>query len=269
MSRVHSRRRLMQALLAGGLALQAAPLLASESEEEAYGEAWWEAYLSGKEARVVRHPNRDAEAALQAIAAPLCRVSTRRNLHWRVGLLKVEPRNVNAFAVGAGVFFVHDALLAHCTSEADLAAVIGHEVGHIEHRHIIKRMFARQFLQRHGIDPNAGVAELAHALRNGMHAIVADEVIYRSYERQWEYQADAFAVRSLEATGYDPAQAVVMFQTLQKRHSGKADINTCIANTHPQYSDRIGRIRALARGYGARPRKADSVNFRRLMQILG
>ena len=194
MTRAHSRRQLIGSLLAGGVALQAAPLWASEAEEASYAEAWWEAYLAGKQG-VVRHPDRAAEAALQAIAAPLCRVSTRRNLEWRVGLLKVDPRNVNAFAVGSGVFFVHDALLSWCTSETDLAAVIGHEIGHIEHRHIIKRMFATQFLQRHvndtpwahldiaGTGMGSPNSEINRSWGSGWGVRLLDQLVSDHYER--------------------------------------------------------------------------------------
>lgn len=70
--------------------------------------------------RLPRHPNAAAERALQEIAAPLSRVSTRKDLEWRIGLLKVMPQNINAFTCGGGIIFVHDALIAFCSNETEL-----------------------------------------------------------------------------------------------------------------------------------------------------
>jgi predicted Zn-dependent protease len=112
------------------------------------------------------------------------------------------------------------------------------------------------------------IGKLAQALRNRMHEIVADEAIYRSYQRHQEYEADAAAVRALYATGYDPSQAADVFEELRKLHRGRADVSLCIASTHPQFDDRIKRIHALASGHGRRPRKPDSSDFRRLMEAM-
>lgn len=259
-----TRRRLLEAALATPAMLYGGAIWASVDAEREIADKWWAVYMSGKHPKLPRHGNAEAERALQAIAAPLCRVSTRRDLEWRVGLLKVPPRDINAFTCGGGVMFVHDALIAFCSNETELATVIGHEIGHIEHRHSIKRMYAEAVLKRHGIDPNIDNRVFRQALEHGMHELVADRIVYRSYTRLWEYQADAFALRALHAGGYDPSQAHTFFEKLLALYPGRHDINTCLVNTHPENQDRISRMKALARGYARTPPRRDSAMFRDL-----
>ncbi|MEJ0040437.1 MAG: M48 family metallopeptidase [Gammaproteobacteria bacterium] len=264
-----TRRRLLQAALASPMALYGRALWASSDDEQLFADQYWDVYLAGKDEKVPRHPNTDAERALQAIALPLCRVSTRSNLHWRVGLLKVDPRNINAFTCGGGVIFVHDSLISVCDNETDLAAVIGHEIGHNEYRHAIKRLYAAQVLAKYNIDAQWDDRQFRAALEHNMHELVADKIIYRSYTRLWEYQADAFAVRALEGGGYDPGQAAHMFQKLLGVFPDHGDIDTCLASTHPQFADRVARLQALARGYARVPARKDSAAFRTLVQLVG
>ncbi len=264
-----TRRRLLQAALASPLALYNGALWASSDDEQIMADRYWQVYLSGKHPQLPRHPNTDAERALQEIALPLCRVSTRTNLHWRVGLLKVDPRLINAFTYGGGIVFVHDALVAVCDSESDLAAVIGHEIGHNEYRHAIKRMYAEQVLAKYNIDAQWDDDKFRAALEHNLHELVADKIIYRSYTRLWEYQADAFAVRALEGAGYDPGQAPHMFQKLVQMYPDNHDIDTCLVNTHPLFADRIARLQALARGYARVPARKDSAAFRTLVDLTG
>ncbi len=266
MSGTFSRRTVAKVLL-GGAAAWSAPTWASEIEERQGADQYWARYQSGKDAKCKRHPSREAERALQAVAGPLCKVSTRTNLQWRVGLLEVDPRDINACTVGGGVIFINDALVAQCSGESDLAAVIAHEVGHVEHRHSIKGKFALRMLEN-DVDVrkwNNLEAEVA----KGNHMDVADAVIFRSYTRQWEYQADAFSVRAMAATGFDPFQAHVFFERMRSLFPDSHDVDTCLVNTHPEFSDRISRIQALAKGYGRGPRRPDSTHFRRLADLIG
>lgn len=263
-----TRRRLLQAAFASSAALYGEALWASNADEQHVADMFWEAYLSGEDERLPRHPNAEAERALQAVALPLCRHSTRSDLNWRVGLLKVAPDNINAFTCGGGVIFVHDSLLAVCGTETDLAAVVGHEIGHNEHRHAIKRMVAEQVLSKYGIDVQWDDRMFRKALQAHLHELVADKIIYRSYTRLWEYQSDAFAVHVLHSAGYDPAQTKVVFKKLLSMWPEHKDIDTCLANTHPLFSDRIARIEAIARGYPRGTPRADSDMFRRLVKLV-
>ena len=155
----------------------------------------------------------------------------------------------NAFAVPGGYVYVTRQLLALMNSEAELAAVLGHEVGHVAARHSNKRN-TRATL---GNLLSAGVGVLTGSDVLTRLASTGSQLYTLGFSRSQEYEADGLGVRYATAAGYDPYGMAAMLrqlnddQTLTARIEGKqADAVPTWASTHPNGEDRVARARKLA-----------------------
>ncbi|MFV1918026.1 M48 family metalloprotease [Sphingomonas sp. MJ1 (PH-R8)] len=162
----------------------------------------------------------------------------------------------NAFAIPGGYVYVTRQLLALMNSEAELAAVLGHEVGHVAARHSNKRN-TRATL---GGLLSAGVGWLTGSDVLGRIASTGTQLYTLGFSRSQEYEADGLGVRYATAAGYDPYGMSAMLrqlnddQTLAARIEGRqADAVPTWASTHPNGEDRVARARQLAQQMRAAP----------------
>ena len=153
-------------------------------------------------------------------------------------------------------------LIRFCDSEVELASVIAHEVGHIQYRHQIRRLMAMRLFEN--IDYrifDMSPAEMQKAIREKRFEYVAPEVIYKSYTRNKEHEADAFSVRALAAAGYDLRGAHIFFEKLLSLKVGEAPLESCLMSTHPETRERVARVKGLAKRYGKQRARANSAAF--------
>ncbi|MFY8095178.1 MAG: M48 family metalloprotease [Niveispirillum sp.] len=156
---------------------------------------------------------------------------------------------VNAFALPGGYVYVSRGLMALANSEAELAGVVGHEIGHVTARHSADR-YGRGVLAQGGavlagIFLGQGAGQLA---QQGAQAALA------SFSRGQELQADNLGIRYMTAAGYDPRE-MAGFLSSMGRHAqleallagqpGKADQFSYL-QTHPPTGDRAERAAAAA-----------------------
>lgn len=162
----------------------------------------------------------------------------------------------NAFAIPGGYVYVTRGLLAIMNDEAELASVLGHEVGHVAARHSAKRQQTATITSVlagivGAVAGNSGVGDLI-----GRGAGFGADLINKGFSRTQEYQADDLGVRYLANAGYDPAASSDMLavlgaqQTLEARISGKANSLPTWASTHPNSDDRVRRARVKAQETG-------------------
>lgn len=185
----------------------------------------------------------------------------------------------NAFAIPGGYVYVTRQLLALMNSEAELASVLGHEVGHVAARHSRERQRASS------LGTIAGVvgSQLAGAfLGSGIAgqlgsraAQVLPQLGVLKYGRDQEYEADSLGVRYITGAGYDPHAAASMLTqlnaetTLDARIAGRdADAVPTWASTHPNGADRIARARKLAQQTGRQPAGTQDTTFLRMLDGL-
>lgn len=168
----------------------------------------------------------------------------------------------NAFAIPGGYVYVTRGLLALMNDEAELASVLGHEVGHVAARHGAKRQQTATITQVlagivGAVAGNSGVGSLV-----GKGAGVGADLITKGFSRTQEYQADDLGVRYLARAGYDPLASADMLdllgdqQSLEARVSGKSNALPTWASTHPNSADRVKRAQGKARESGAAGRGA-------------
>lgn len=155
----------------------------------------------------------------------------------------------NAFAIPGGYVYVTRQLLALMNSEAELASVLGHEVGHVAARHSAKRNSRSQI----GSILAAGLGALTGSDAIGQIAGYGAQLYTLGFSRSQEYAADGLGVRYITAAGYDPYAAADMLAALdaetnlQARIAGR-DANAVPgwASTHPNGAERVEKAYKLA-----------------------
>ena len=162
----------------------------------------------------------------------------------------------NAFAIPGGYVYVTRQLLALMNDEAELASVLGHEVGHVAARHSNKRSTTSTL----GGILAAGIGVLTGSSELGQIAGYGAQLYTLRFSRTQEYAADDLGIRYLRGAGYDPFAAADMLaslnaiSSLEARVAGKdANAMPSWASTHPNTADRVARARKRAAAVGATP----------------
>jgi predicted Zn-dependent protease len=180
----------------------------------------------------------------------------------------------NAFATPGGYVYITRQLVALCNSEAEMAGVLGHEVGHTAARHSKKRQKNQTIASILGavgaiggalIGDNGG---LLGALGSGLkqYSGTLAQLFSLSYSRGQEEKADDYGIRYLSKAGYDPAALSSMLTSLALQTSVDARVagqsSGAIpewASTHPDPAKRVVRAASQAKAYAASPvRNADT-----------
>lgn len=166
----------------------------------------------------------------------------------------------NAFAIPGGYVYVTRQLLALMNDEAELAAVLGHEVGHVAARHASKRNTTSTIgnILATGLGVLTGRSELGQLAGYGA------QLYTLRFSRTQEYQADDLGIRYLKTAGYDPAAAADILASLNAinavdaRSAGKdANAVPTWASTHPNTADRVARARKAAAGATTKARNRE------------
>ncbi|MFB3885639.1 MAG: M48 family metalloprotease [Thermodesulfobacteriota bacterium] len=182
-------------------------------------------------------------AYLNDLCQRIGRISHRPNLAYHFKVVDVSV--VNAFAVPGGYVYFTRGILASLNSEAELAGVMGHEIGHITARHSASQYSKTQLAQLGlGVgmifaDKVPGLSELAQ-LGVGM--------LFLSFSRDHERQADDLGVEYASRLGYDASQMAGFFETLE-RMNPNPDQSGLPAwfSTHPNPEDRMKAVRGRSR----------------------
>jgi predicted Zn-dependent protease len=180
----------------------------------------------------------------------------------------------NAFAIPGGYVYITRQLVALCNSEAEMAGVLGHEVGHTAARHSKKRQKNATIASILGAVGTIGGALLGQnggllgAVGGGLkqYSGTFAQLFSLSYSRGQEEEADDFGIRYLSKAGYDPSalsdmlNSLAMQTAVDSRAAGMGDSRIPEwASTHPDPAKRVVRAAANAKAYPASTvRKADA-----------
>jgi predicted Zn-dependent protease len=181
------------------------------------------------------------EAYVSAAGAALAARTQRPNLAYHFAVL--DSPVINAFAAPGGYIFVTRGLLALMTSEDELAVVVGHELGHVNARHSVKRM-SEMMLAQVGLAAGSAVSPTIAKLSGAAGAGV--QLLFLKFSRDDEYQADSLGIDYARRAGYDPGSMVTFFDAMQKNGdlSGGRAIPGFLS-THPLTADRVREVKAM------------------------
>lgn len=177
------------------------------------------------EGRTIREGQ--AHAALTEIGAKLT-VGARHPYHWYL----IDDPQVNAFALPGGYIVINIGLIDAARSADELAAVLAHEVQHVEQRHSLQ-----------GLLHQLGWATLLTVVVGDASAVTSVVLLQlgtTTFSRDLESQADLAGIRALARAGIPPAAMADFFKTLRER---TPEVPTLLS-THPATTDRIKAIEA-------------------------
>src|SRR5262249_43193809 len=143
------------------------------------------------------------------VGQALARVSHRPDLEWHFTVL--DDPVVNAFAMPGGYVYITRGILAHLNSEAQLAGVLGHEIGHVTARHTAQRLTQQQVAGL-GLGLASAVSETFR--QYGQMAQTALGVLFLKYSRDDETQADELGVEYATKAGWDPREIPATYAML-------------------------------------------------------
>lgn len=150
-----------------------------------------------------------------------------------------DPRTVNAFALPGGQIFITRALFDQLENDAQLAGVLGHEIGHVIHRHAAEHAAKGELGQSLVGAVTVGAGDYSA----GQIAGVVNGAIQMKYGRQDELESDGWGLEAMVAAGYDPNEMVKVMEVL-KRASGGGSRGNDIFASHPNPDQRIKEIRS-------------------------
>ena len=209
------------------------------------------------------YPNPKLQAYVNDIGQRLARQSERAQLEWHFTVL--DSPEINAFALPGGYVYVTRGIMAYMESEADLAGVIGHEIGHVTARHGAQRA-TRQKKAGVGVIAATILGVVLEGVGVGGAGQLASQVsqsvaagYIASYGREQELQADRLGAEYLSRTQYDPRNMIDVIQVLKNQErfaddAARAEGRTPGPHTnwlasHPSNDQRLQDITKIAQGY--------------------
>jgi predicted Zn-dependent protease len=180
---------------------------------------------------------------VDAIGQRMAALSHLPDLPWTFYV--VDSDVINAFAMPGGHVFVTRGLLEIFENESELAAVLGHEIGHVTHRHGAQQMTRAATLDV-GLAVGARAAGLEGERLRQVHNIgaqVGTVAFLLPYSRSAERESDEVGVEYMVAAGYDPRGMVALLEKLARAAGGARP--PLILSTHPHPEDRAEAVRRL------------------------
>jgi predicted Zn-dependent protease len=195
------------------------------------------------------YENRAADEYLNLLGQALAQASDRPETFGGYRFLILDSDEINAFAAPGGLIFVTRGMIDCCAQEDALAAVLAHEIGHVELKHGLRAIRTARFtsalttLAAEGVKTFGGadLAELTESFEGSVSDITST-LVNNGYSRALEQQADQAAVVILRRVGYNPAGLLDMLGVMERRlKPGGLDF----ARTHPSPQSRIDDLLQL------------------------
>jgi predicted Zn-dependent protease len=155
----------------------------------------------------------------------------------------LDSDDVNAFALPGGFLYVNKGAILAADTEAELAGVMAHEIGHVAARHGVEQA-SKATLANYAMIPlifmTGGLGYIAYQA-----AQIGVPLTFLKFTRGAEAEADKLGAQYLWAAGYDPNNFLSFFEKLEKKEKHKPGTLSKLFGTHPPTPDRISKIHDL------------------------
>ncbi len=186
---------------------------------------------------------------LDRVGQRIAAVSDRTDLTYRFNIIDMKEDEIsvpNAFALPGGPIYVSLGLMNLLKADDELAAVLGHEMGHVVARHAAKRLQGAIGLQL--LQILAAGTKSARTVDDRVNLDVALASLLTEYSQEDEIQADRLGVRYLKRAGYDPTAALRALNALRDFTFKQPARRYSYFRTHPFFADRLRIVRQEATG---------------------
>jgi predicted Zn-dependent protease len=177
---------------------------------------------------------------LNEVGQKVVAVCDRRDIEYHFKVIQSDQ--VNAFAAPGGYVYFYTGLLSEMGSEAEMAAVMAHEISHVVARHGVKRLQSAL-----GVAVAYELAFGGEGAGEAMDAAIGMGMglVFAGYSRGAEREADEFGIHYMVKAGYDPRGALGMFETLARLGGGgSSNVFEGLARSHPETKERIANATA-------------------------
>ena len=223
-------------------------LLVSDSEVLAYSLTQYSDYMKSapissdaKGKAMVTRVGKNIASATEAYLKANGLTNEVQNFSWEFNLVK--DKQVNAFCMPGGKIVVYEGLLKLCSSDDELAVVIGHEVAHAVAKHSNERI-SQQLLTQYGAQIlNQALSEKSARIQqigNTVYGLGAQYGVTLPFSRKHESEADYMGLIFMTMAGYNPSTAVTFWQKMSA--NGGTSIPEFMS-THPSDATRINDIK--------------------------
>jgi beta-barrel assembly-enhancing protease len=201
------------------------------------------------------HANDQANNYINTLGQTLAAASDKPEIFAGYHFLILNSDDINAFATPGGHIFITRGLIRCCPTEDALAAILAHEIGHIQLRHGMQSIEkarntqALTVLATEGAKTfgSADVAQLTDSF-SGVISDIVNTMINNGYSRTLEYQADQVSIKLVKRVGYNPEGLIDVLKVMEKNlKKGGSDF----AKTHPAPTDRIKELQSKGQQFTA------------------
>ena len=229
--------------------------LLGEQQEIALGEQLYPHYTQSSLGAV---PDPELQGYVQEIGGWLATRGHRPTLRYEFNA--VNDPVINAYALPGGKISITRGLLARMESEDEMAAVLGHEIGHVTARHSAQQ-YTRQILTQLVLIGGMAYMEAEQVENRELYALgglLGAQLTMAHYSREQERQADELGLQYMVSAGYNPNGMVELLETLQSGHSREPSMVEQWFSTHPMTSNRVSaareRVAAMDPSITSRPK---------------
>lgn len=200
--------------------------------------------------------NDSVNAAIKVITDRLlASINTRYHYQFKV----LQSEEINAFTIPGGKIYIFSGLIKAAESPEEVAAVIAHEIGHAEKRHVV-----------HKIVKDLSLATVVSVLTGGdpgMVTQILEQILGTTFDREAEEEADDYGLELLEKSSIDPQSLATFFERLNEKDL-TYNKNLEIIMTHPHNDNRIEKVKSYRtkQSFTARPIE---MNWKRIKALAG
>ncbi len=210
------------------------------------------------------YENEDLRKYVEALGSKLVESAHPRPLTYHFTV--IDSAEINAFALPGGYIYITRGILAQCNSEAELAGVIGHEIGHVTARHHARKQVRAMGLQIGSLLTTVFLGEVGIYLQRYIDLLFVG--VYQSFGRQAELQADELGQAYTFDAGWDPRGSTQFLKTLNSLEKGRdRTVFHGFFASHPETYERVQK--SLSRGEtmveGKEPGKQEKNKFLKML----
>ena len=181
---------------------------------------------------------------VRGVADQMARRTHRTDMPYSYRVLNANY--VNAYTFPGGAMGVTRGIMTDMRSEAELAALLGHELGHVNARHAAQRQGKAMVAQVAVVGVNVAARDSQWGALAGIAGQIGSSALLSSYSRANEREADALGQEYMTRSGYPATGMVDLHRLLVSKHSSEPSMLETMFSTHPMASERVASAQQLA-----------------------